>query len=77
MRLVDELLVAALDEREAVPEEGFGLRRSRRERPTITAVAGRGELAVGMVGEGAAAANRRRRQPDAWIVALPHHAIDA
>ena len=27
VRLVDELLVAALDQREAVPEEGFGLRR--------------------------------------------------
>ena len=53
VRLVHELLVAALDEREAVPKEGFCLRRSRRERPTITAVAGRGELAVGMVGEGA------------------------
>ena len=49
MRLVDELLVTALDKREAVPLESFCLRRSRRERPTITAVAGRGELAVGMV----------------------------
>ena len=29
MRLVDELLVAALDEREAIPEEGFGFGQGR------------------------------------------------
>ena len=37
MRLVDELLVAALDEGEAVPLEGFGLRRARSVHPTMAA----------------------------------------
>ena len=53
MRLVDELLVAALDKREAVPEEGFGLRRARRARPTNAVAGCGGELAVGVIGEGA------------------------
>lgn len=74
--LVHELLVTTLDEGKAVPEEGFGLRRVA-GRPVVAPYRCRRELAVVVVGEGAAAANRRRRQPDAWIVALPHHAIDA
>ena len=73
VRLVYELLVTALDKREAVPEEGFGCWRGGDTAPYRCG----GELAVGVAGESAAAANRRRRQPDAWIVALPHHAIDA
>ena len=51
MRLVDELLVAALDEREAVPEEGFGLRRARRARPTNAVAGCGGELAAGVAFE--------------------------
>ena len=69
MRLVDELLVAAADKREAVPEEGFGLRRAHiarakralrsnvargvRARPTNAVAGCGGELAVGVAGEGA------------------------
>jgi hypothetical protein len=37
MRLVHELVVAALDERKAVPKEGFGLRRARSVHPTMAA----------------------------------------
>ena len=43
MRLVHELFVAALDQGETVPEEGFSFR----------AAAGARELAVGVVGESA------------------------
>ena len=52
MRLVDELLVAALDEREAVPKEGFGFGRGA-GRPVVAPYRRGGELAVGVVREGA------------------------
>lgn len=53
MRLVDESLVPAPNERESVPEEGFFLRRSRRERPTNAVAGCGGKLAVGVVRESA------------------------
>ena len=56
VRLVDEALVAALDEREAVPEEVLrsgGRRRFRRNRPTVitrpVAIIGAGKLTVDVV----------------------------
>ena len=55
MRLVHELLVAALDERKAVPEEGFGFGQGRGTAVGTECRPYRrgGKLAVGVVGEGA------------------------
>ena len=56
MPLVDELLVTALDKREAVPEEGFDVGRDKRVPPRARRARPYrrgGKLAVGVVGEGA------------------------
>ena len=81
VRLVDEALIATLDEREAVPEEvlGGGGRRGRSPRPTIItanlAVVRPGELAVDVVVVGVGPRALPDEAADARIFACQHTSI--